>query len=67
MSIAHMGIAVFVVGVTMVSLYEQEKDLKMVPGDSYELGGFTFQFEGVQTAVCAKLHLIHGNRQCPSR
>ena len=48
MSIAHMGIAVFVVGVTMVSLYEQEKDLKMVPGDSYELGGFTFQFEGVQ-------------------
>ena len=48
MSIAHMGIAVFVVGVTMVSLYEQEKDLKMVPGDSYELGGFTFQFEGVR-------------------
>ncbi len=48
MSIAHLGIAVFVVGVTMVSLYEQEKDLKMAPGDSYELGGITFKFQGVQ-------------------
>ena len=47
MSIAHLGIAVFVTGVTMVSLFEQEKDLKMVPGDSYELGGFTFEFVGV--------------------
>ncbi len=48
MSIAHLGIAVFVVGVTMVSLYESEKDLRMAPGDSYELGGFTFQFDGVR-------------------
>ena len=48
MTIAHLGIAVFITGVTMVSLYEQEKDLKMVPGDSYTLGGFTFEFEGVR-------------------
>lgn len=47
MSIAHLGIAVFVVGVTMVSLYEAEKDLRMAPGDSYELGGFNFKFNGV--------------------
>ncbi|MDE0308218.1 MAG: heme lyase CcmF/NrfE family subunit [Acidiferrobacterales bacterium] len=47
MSIAHFGIAVFVVGVTMVSLYETEQDLKMVPGDSYELGGVDFKFVGV--------------------
>ncbi len=48
MSIAHFGIAVFVVGVTMVSLYEQEKDLRMQPGDTYEIGGFTFTFNGVE-------------------
>ena len=47
MSIAHFGIAVFVTGVTMVSLFEQEKDLKMIPGDSYVLGGFKFEFVGV--------------------
>ena len=48
MTIAHLGIAVFVVGVTMVSVYESEKDLRMAPGDSYELGGYTFRFEGVE-------------------
>ena len=48
MSIAHFGIAVFVAGVTMVSLYEQEIDLKMTPGDSYELGNYQFVFNGVQ-------------------
>ena len=47
MSIAHLGIAVFVTGVTMVSLYESEKDVRMAPGDSYELGGLLFQFDGV--------------------
>ena len=47
MSVAHFGIAVFVVGVTMVSTYEKEQDLRMVPGDTYELGGVTFLFEGV--------------------
>ncbi|CAI8038410.1 Cytochrome c-type biogenesis protein CcmF [Geodia barretti] len=45
--VAHFGIAVFVVGVTMVSTYEKEQDLRMVPGDTYELGGVTFLFEGV--------------------
>ena len=44
MTIAHFGIAVFVTGVTMVSLYEQEKDLKMLPGDTYTLGGVDFKF-----------------------
>ncbi len=47
MSIAHFGIAVFIVGVTMVSLYEQEKDLRMYPGDRYELGEYEFVFFGV--------------------
>ena len=47
MSIAHLGIAVFVVGVTMVSLYEQEQDVRMAPGDSHELGGLVFEFDGV--------------------
>ena len=51
MSIAHFGIAVFVVGVTMVSLYEQEKDLRMNPGDRYELGGYEFVFFGVNRSA----------------
>ncbi len=47
MSIAHFGVAVFIVGVTMVSVYEHEKDLRMKPGDSYQIGDVTFEFQGV--------------------
>jgi cytochrome c-type biogenesis protein CcmF len=48
MHLAHIGIAVFVVGVTMVSSYEQEKDVKMGPGDMVEVGGYSFTFNGVK-------------------
>jgi cytochrome c-type biogenesis protein CcmF len=33
MHVAHIGIAVFVVGVTMVNSFQEEKDVKMAPGD----------------------------------
>ena len=49
MILGHIGIAVFIVGMTMVSLYEIEKDLRMAPGDSYEMAGYTFTFNGVRT------------------
>jgi cytochrome c-type biogenesis protein CcmF len=47
MVIAHIGIAVFVVGVTLVKGYESEADAKMKPGDSVELAGYAFRLEGV--------------------
>ncbi len=48
MLMGHVGIAFFIVGVTMVSLYEVEKDLRMAPGDSFEMSGYTFTFNGVR-------------------
>ena len=47
MVMAHLGVALFVAGVTMVMTYSQEKDLRMAPGASYELAGYTFRFNGV--------------------
>ena len=47
MVIAHIGVAVFVVGVTLVKGYEAEKDLKMRPGESVELKGYVFRLDGV--------------------
>ena len=47
MHTAHVGVAVFVVGVSMVMTYEQEKDVKMELGDTVSVGGYTFQFNGV--------------------
>src|SRR3954471_213094 len=47
MVVAHFGVAVFVVGVTLVKGYESEKDVRMRPGDSTELGGYVFTLEGI--------------------
>ena len=48
MHVAHFGIAVFVVGVTMVSSYQDEKDIKMAPGESVDVAGYHFAFNGVK-------------------
>ena len=44
---AHIGVAVFIFGVTMVSSFEVEKDVRMEVGDTVTMGGYTFQFNGV--------------------
>jgi len=48
MLLAHAGIGVFVIGVTLVKSYETERDLRMAPGDTVMLGGYSFRFEGVR-------------------
>ena len=47
MLLAHIGVAVFVVGVTMVKSYEAEKDVRMAIGDTVELGGYSFRFDAL--------------------
>jgi cytochrome c-type biogenesis protein CcmF len=48
MLLAHFGVAVFVTGVTLVKGYESERDVRMEPGDTVELGGYTFRMVGVR-------------------
>jgi cytochrome c-type biogenesis protein CcmF len=48
MQFAHLGIAVFIIGVTMVKGYETERDVRMDIGDTLEAGGYVFRFEGVR-------------------
>ncbi|CAM3696359.1 heme lyase CcmF/NrfE family subunit [Parendozoicomonas haliclonae] len=48
MHLAHIGLAVTMVGVLMVSLYSVEKDLRMAPGDRIALQGYEFVFAGVE-------------------
>ena len=47
MHLAHIGIAVFVVGVTLVKGYEVERDVRMAVGDTVTLGGYTVRLKGV--------------------
>ena len=51
MILAHCGIAVFIVGVTMVKGFETEQDVRMNVGDHATIGGYTFQFDGAKDLV----------------
>jgi cytochrome c-type biogenesis protein CcmF len=47
MILAHLGVAVFIVGVTLVKGYETERDVRMAVGDTVTVGAHTFRFDGV--------------------
>ena len=46
MQMAHLGMAVCAMGVVLVSQQSDERDLRLAPGESLELGGYSFVFEG---------------------
>ena len=48
MIVAHLGMAAFVAGVTIVMTYNQEKDVRLQIGSAYELAGYEFKFLGVK-------------------
>ncbi|MDH3289231.1 MAG: cytochrome c biogenesis protein CcsA, partial [Betaproteobacteria bacterium] len=45
---AHIGVAVFAVGVTLVSGYQSETDVKMAPGEVTRLADHEFRFVGAR-------------------
>lgn len=47
MTFAHTGIAVFLVGALLVEAQNIQRELALAPGQSVELGRYTFRFEGV--------------------
>jgi cytochrome c-type biogenesis protein CcmF len=47
MWLAHFGIAVFIIGVTLVSNRGTETDIRLATGGVYETAGHRFQFNGV--------------------
>ncbi|WP_343577908.1 heme lyase CcmF/NrfE family subunit [Pseudomonas sp.] len=46
MQLAHLGIAVCAIGVVLTSQFSAQRDLRMAPGESVELAGYQFRFEG---------------------
>lgn len=47
MQLAHLGVAFFIIGVTLVKGYETERDVRMNVGDTVMAGGYEFRFDGV--------------------
>lgn len=60
MSIAHMGLAVFTVGVALTSIYTEEQTVRMEISDSHELGGYTFTFSALNEVRGKNFNAIEG-------
>jgi cytochrome c-type biogenesis protein CcmF len=48
MAIAHIGLGMFVLGITFVQSNTLERDIALKPGGSVTLAGYNFRFDGVQ-------------------
>jgi cytochrome c-type biogenesis protein CcmF len=49
MILAHLGVAVFIIGITFVTQFEQQEDVRLSPGQTYTLAGYSFRFDGVES------------------
>jgi len=47
MTAAHIGVAVFMLGVAFSGAFSSEKDVSLAVGETYSLGGYQFTFDGV--------------------
>ena len=61
MHLAHLGVAVFIIGVTLVNGYETEKDVRMEIGSKVAVGGYTFQFNGTSDVVGPNYKAVRGD------
>jgi cytochrome c-type biogenesis protein CcmF len=60
MFFAHIGVAVFIIGVTISTGYSLEKDLLMRPGTTEEMGGYRFRFEGASPVTGPNYQAMQG-------
>jgi cytochrome c-type biogenesis protein CcmF len=49
MCLAHFGVGVFMLGATITSAYNFERDFSARPGDRIEAGGYEFLFNGIRS------------------
>jgi len=61
MMLAHLGVALFCFGVTMVGTYDVEKDVAMGPGDSTTVSGYTFTYLGAKPANGPNYEALRGH------
>ena len=63
MLIAHLGLAVSILGVAVVKHHETERDVRMEPGDTTQVGGYTFRFMGVREVPGPNYRAAQGEMQ----
>ena len=60
MGCAHVGLAVGVIGMGLVSAYQSEKAVAMQPGDSASLGQYEFVFRGAEEVPASNYSAMRG-------
>ncbi|EAS64028.1 heme lyase CcmF/NrfE family subunit [Photobacterium angustum] len=50
MVLGHIGLAISIIGITLVSNYDIERDLRLSPGQSVNVKGYDFHFAGLRDA-----------------
>ena len=60
MQLAHLGIAVFTIGVTMVGAYQEEKDVRMSIGETVSVGRYQIQLQGVSIVPGPNYQALRG-------
>jgi cytochrome c-type biogenesis protein CcmF len=63
MLLAHTGMAACVLGVTLVKSFEQERDVRMNVGDTLQLAGYQFRFDGVTEVPGPNYQALRGSFQ----
>ncbi len=67
MMIAHLGVAVVILGVTLVKSGEVERDVKMNVGDTTEIGATVFTFRGVHEVPGPNYRALQGTIEVTER
>ena len=49
MTLAHLGVAAFTLGVALTSSVSTERDVRLAPGETVELAGYRFELVGVDS------------------
>ena len=58
---AHLGMGIFVIGVTMTNVYSIERDIRLAPGEQYSIGEYQFVFDGTQQISGPNYQSVQGN------
>ena len=74
MVIAHIGLAVMVLGISITSIYESQKDVRMAVNDSVSINAYRYQLSGISSvtasnydATRASVDVYHGAKGESSR
>jgi cytochrome c-type biogenesis protein CcmF len=69
MWLAHLGVGVFIIGVTMVGSLDAQLDVKMQKGQTASLAAYTFRLDGIEDidgpnydAARARIEVFRGDR-----